>query len=82
MVIVNMILNDYGRHLICAKLDKQFLDYTATKWVMIYIIVQLNLVINGAFVKVDIYKHIIMGIIPNIVRESTNNKIGKHVKKN
>lgn len=71
--------NDYGRHLICAKLDKQFLDYTAKMGNDLYSVVKPGdkwCICEGRYLQA--YNN---GIIPNIVRESTNNKIGKHVKK-
>lgn len=69
---------DYGRHLICAKLDKTFLDYTAKMGNNLYSVVKPQdkwCICEGRYLQA--YQD---GVAPRVITASTSNKIGKHVK--
>ena len=70
---------DFGRHLICAKLDKNFLDYTAKMGNNLYSVVKPGdkwCICEGRYLQA--YQD---GIAPRVIRVSTSNKIGKRVKR-
>ena len=71
--------SDYGRHLICAKLDKTFLDYTAKMGNNLYSVVKPGdkwCICEGRYLQA--YQD---GVAPEVIRVSTSNKIGKRVKR-
>ena len=71
--------NDYGNHLVCARMSKKFLDFTKSQGNNLYSVVKPG--DNWCLCQDRWYEAYINNKAPRVIKKSTNNKIKNHIKK-
>lgn len=75
----NTDMFDHGKHLVCAQMDKRFLDYTETKGNSLRSVVKEG--DKWCLCEDRYYQAYKAKKAPKVIRKATNKKIKKHVKK-
>jgi hypothetical protein len=75
----NRDMFDHGKHLVCAQMDKRFLDYTETKGNPLRSVVKEG--DKWCLCEDRYYQAYKAKKAPKVIRKATNKKIKKHVKR-
>ena len=75
----NTDMFDHGKHLVCAQMDKRFLDYTETKGNPLRPVVKEG--DKWCLCEDRYYQSYKAKKAPKVIRKATNKKIKKHVKR-
>ena len=71
--------NDYGSHLVCAKMNKEFLDFTKSQGNDLYSVVKPG--DNWCLCQDRWYEAYLKKKAPRVIKRATNKKIKNYIKK-